>query len=958
MTTPTGLTAGPTFVEVDLAIEGMTCASCVARVEKRLNRVDGAQATVNLPLESAHVVLPDDVTDAELVAAVEKAGYQARVTGRRVAASAVTGRRVAASAVAAAAAAAAPVAEPVAPTGGVVSGAPAAGAGVGVGAAAPAAPAAGTSTPAAAEPAPASPSVRPMPDAAPAATDTSAPTRDRGADLGRRLKVAAVLTLPVVLLSMIPALQFPGWQWVVTALALPVVTWGAWPFHTAAFRAARHGASTMDTLVSIGVIAATLWSLWALLLGGAGEIGMRMSVSLLPSREHAAMPELYFEVAAVVTTFLLAGRWSEHRSRRKAGDALRSLLAMGAKDAERVTTGPDGQRVTERVPVSTLREGDLFTVRPGEKVATDGVVVEGSSAVDTSLLTGEPVPVDVTPGDDVTGATVNTSGHLLVRATRVGEETTLAQIGRLVSQAQTGKAPVQRLADRISAVFVPIVLVLAVLTLGGWLLAGASTQFAFTAAVAVLIIACPCALGLATPTALLVGTGRGAQLGILIKGPEVLESTRRVDTIVLDKTGTVTQGRMALERVVTREGSLDLGSEAARAAAGSPSEGPDGAAHHALRLAGAVEELSEHPIAQAVAAAAARVAGVGPGSAAPEAPAGGGTVAEQVGTAALAASPDQVSEAHRAIPRPSSDNSSVAGVETGGLETGADGVVIGSAQVFDFVSSPGGGVSGLVRTAHSGLSPTGALNAQRVLVGRPSWLAEQGITFDASEPPSPEDDARPGTAGTDLRRAFDEAESTGATAVVVAWNGTAQGVLVLRDPVKETSAQAVAELRELGLRPLLLTGDNAGAARVAARQVGIAEEDVIAQVLPQDKVDVVARLRAEGRVVAMVGDGVNDAAALAGADLGLAMGTGTDVAIEASDITLVRGDLRSAATAIRLSRQTLRIIKQNLFWAFAYNVAAIPLAAAGLLNPMIAGAAMAMSSVLVVGNSLRLRSAG
>ncbi|KZM36502.1 heavy metal translocating P-type ATPase [Oerskovia enterophila] len=946
MTTPTGLTAGPTFVEVDLAIEGMTCASCVARVEKRLNRVDGAQATVNLPLESAHVVLPDGVTDAELVAAVEKAGYQARVTGRRVAASAV----------AATAAAAAPVAEPVAPTGGVVTGARDAGAGVGVGVATHAA---GTSTPAAAEPAPASPSVRPMSDAAPAATDTSAPTRDRGADLARRLKVAAVLTLPVVLLSMIPALQFPGWQWVVTALALPVVTWGAWPFHTAAFRAARHGASTMDTLVSIGVIAATVWSLWALLLGGAGEIGMRMQVSLLPSREHAAMPELYFEVAAVVTTFLLAGRWSEHRSRRKAGDALRSLLAMGAKDAERVTTGPDGQRVTERVPVAALREGDLFTVRPGEKIATDGVVVEGSSAVDTSLLTGEPVPVDVTPGDDVTGATVNTSGHLLVRATRVGEETTLAQIGRLVSQAQTGKAPVQRLADRISAVFVPIVLVLAVLTLGGWLLAGASTQFAFTAAVAVLIIACPCALGLATPTALLVGTGRGAQLGILIKGPEVLESTRRVEVIVLDKTGTVTQGRMALERVVTRDGELDLSSEPARAAAGSSSEGPDGAAHHALRLAGAVEGLSEHPIAQAVAAAAARVAGVGPGSAAPEVPAGaGGTVAEQVGTAALAASPDQVSEVHRAIPRPSSDNSSVAGVETGGVETGADGVVIGSAQVFDFVSSPGGGVSGLVRTAHSGLSPAGALNAQRVLVGRPSWLAEQGITFDASEPSSPEDEARPGTAGTDLRRAFDEAESTGATAVVVAWNGTAQGVLVLRDPVKETSAQAVAELRELGLRPLLLTGDNAGAARVAARQVGIAEEDVIAQVLPQDKVDVVARLRAEGRVVAMVGDGVNDAAALAGADLGLAMGTGTDVAIEASDITLVRGDLRSAATAIRLSRQTLRIIKQNLFWAFAYNVAAIPLAAAGLLNPMIAGAAMAMSSVLVVGNSLRLRSAG
>ncbi|GAA3225751.1 heavy metal translocating P-type ATPase [Oerskovia jenensis] len=907
MTTPTGLTAGPNLVEVDLAIEGMTCASCVARVEKRLNRVDGVEATVNLPLESAHVVLPEGVTDAELVAAVEKAGYQARVTGRRRATVPAVGAARAVGAV--------PAPEPVA----VVS----------EPASTPAH--AGSDDPAIDDPAtddPASddPAVA---GSVPTATDTSAPTRDRGADLARRLKVAAVLTLPVVLLSMVPALQFPGWQWVVTALALPVVTWGAWPFHTAAFRAARHGASTMDTLVSIGVIAATLWSLWALLLGGAGEIGLRMSVSLLPSRAHGSMPELYFEVAAVVTTFLLAGRWSEHRSRRKAGDALRSLLAMGAKDAERVTAGPDGQRVTERVPVAALREGDLFTVRPGEKIATDGVVVEGSSAVDTSLLTGEPVPVDVTPGDDVTGATVNTSGHLLVRATRVGEETTLAQIGRLVSQAQTGKAPVQRLADRISAVFVPIVLVLAVLTLGGWLLAGASTQFAFTAAVAVLIIACPCALGLATPTALLVGTGRGAQLGILIKGPEVLESTRRVEVIVLDKTGTVTQGRMALERVVTREGTLELGSEAARAAAGSPGERPDGAAHHALRLAGAVEGLSEHPIAQAIASAATQLSGA--------------DLSEPASAGGHAGSDNPVAEG-------------VGGV--GGVETGADGVVIGSAQVFDFVSSPGGGVSGLVRTAHSGLSPAGALNARRVLVGRPTWLAEQGVTFDVSEPAGAMGHARSDNPGGELRRAFDEAEATGATAVVVAWNGTAQGVLVLRDPVKETSAQAVTELRALGLRPILLTGDNAGAARVAARQVGIAEEDVIAQVLPQDKVDVVARLRAQGRVVAMVGDGVNDAAALAGADLGLAMGTGTDVAIEASDITLVRGDLRSAATAIRLSRRTLRVIKQNLFWAFAYNVAAIPLAAAGLLNPMIAGAAMAMSSVLVVGNSLRLRRAG
>ncbi|WP_402469860.1 heavy metal translocating P-type ATPase [Isoptericola aurantiacus] len=825
MTTPTHHGSAPA-AEVDLAIEGMTCASCVARVEKKLTRLPGVEATVNLPLESAHVRRPDAVSDADLLQAVASAGYRATVTGSR---------------------GAAPDHDASATHGTADDGA-----------------------------APADPSEHG--EHGEHASSGHVHTEYRGADLLRRLRVAAVLTVPVVLLSMIPAWQFAGWQWVVTALALPVVTWGAWPFHAAAARAARHGASTMDTLVSIGVVAATLWSLWALLLGGAGEIGMTMDVSLLPSREHGGAPELYFEVAAVVTTFLLAGRYAEHRSKRRAGDALRSLLELGAKEAERVVTGPDGgpttrddgALVTERVAASALRMGDLFTVRPGSTVATDGEVVEGTSAVDTSLVTGEPVPVDVGPGDAVTGATVNTSGHLLVRATRVGQETTLAQIGRLVSQAQTGKAPVQRLADRISAVFVPIVLALAVVTLAGWLLAGADLQFAFTAAVAVLIIACPCALGLATPTALLVGTGRGAQLSVLIKGPEVLESTRRIDTVVLDKTGTVTQGAMALERVV-------------------PADGGD--ADEALRFAAAVEARSEHPVAQAVATA---------GTAAP--PSGEGTA-----------------------------------------DTGADGVTVGALQVFDFRSTAGGGVEAVVRTAHSGLGSTGlgagGLGSRRVTVGRLGWLDGTGVRVP-----------------DEVRDAVGQAETDGATAVVVAWDGTARAALVLRDPVKATSVAAVTELRELGLRPVLLTGDSDGAARVAAAEVGI--DEVVARVLPADKAAVVAGLQAEGRTVAMVGDGVNDAAALATADLGLAMGTGTDVAIEASDITLVRGDLRAAATAVRLSRRTLRIIKQNLFWAFAYNVAAIPLAAAGLLNPMIAGAAMAASSVIVVTNSLRLRRAG
>jgi Cu+-exporting ATPase len=830
---------------IDLAVQGMTCASCVARVEKRINRVPGARATVNLALETAHVEISpaeDGTTpDAEaVVEAVRKAGYDATVTRERSLVATAT------------ASAAAP-----APHAGHDHTGPHDHTGHDHAAAHDHA---GMDP---VEHALSGHSMAPGHEMDPD-EDTSAPTDARGTDLRRRLRVATALSVPVLLLSMIPPLQFTGWQWLVAVLALPVATWAAWPFHRAAARAARHGSSTMDTLVSIGIIAATGWSLWALLLGGAGELGMTMTPSLWPAADShggMAMPELYFEVAAVVTTFLLAGRYAEHRSRRRAGDALRALLDLGAKDVALLVTGPDGRQTEQRVPISRLGAGDEFAVRPGEKIATDGVVVRGTSAVDTSLLTGEPVPVDVGPGDEVTGATINAGGHLVVRATRVGDETRLAQIGRLVAAAQTGKAPVQRLADRISAVFVPVVLVLAVATLAGWLLTGGSVQAAFTAAVAVLIIACPCALGLATPTALLVGTGRGAQLGVLIKGPETLEQTRTVDTVVLDKTGTVTEGRMSLVDVLVPDG---------------------GDADEVLRYAGAVEALSEHPIARAVAEAA----------------------------EALAAARG-----------------------TGATATGGDGVAIGADQVHDFTATPGTGVAGVVRTAHAGVGL-----GRRVLVGRPTWLADQGITPDA-----------------DLTQRFAAAEADGATAVMAAWDGAARGVLVLRDPLKATSRQAIDDLRSLGLRPVLLTGDNAGAARAVARDVGIAERDVIAQVLPADKVEVVQRLQHEGARVAMVGDGVNDAAALATADLGLAMGTGTDVAIEAADVTLVRGDLRSAAQAIRLSRRTLRVIKQNLFWAFAYNVAAIPLAALGLLNPMIAGAAMAFSSVLVVSNSLRLR---
>ncbi|GAA2237800.1 heavy metal translocating P-type ATPase [Promicromonospora sukumoe] len=837
--------------EVELAVSGMTCASCVARVERKLNRIDGVAATVNLPLESAHVVLSADVADQDLVGAVESAGYEARVTRRR----AVRG-----------------------PGGGDDAGADT---GAGLPDAGSARPGAGSDVGDGEE------------SPAPASGDGY-----RGADLLRRLRVSAVLTVPVLLLSMVPAWSFPGSGWVVAALALPVVVWGAWPFHAAAVRAARHGSSTMDTLVSIGVVAATLWSLWVLVAGSAPHTG------------HGTGPAVYFEVGAVVTTFLLAGRYAEHRSRRRAGDALRALLSLGAKDAERIALGPDGTPLrlpeggwrTTPVPVAALQVGDVFAVRPGGTVATDGTVVEGASALDTSLVTGEPVPVDVIAGDDVVGGTVSTSGHLLVRATRVGEDTMLARIGRLVARAQTGKAPVALLADRISAVFVPVVLVLAVLTLAGWLALTGDVEAAFTAAVAVLIIACPCALGLATPTAILVGTGRGAQLGVLIRGPEILESTRRVDTVVLDKTGTVTEGRMRVVDVWSPDRSPALAgvghSSTGHAGAGHDA-GQDGVGHAAvghtgqepsaeaddanhlsnapevLRYAAAVEALSEHPIARAIAAA-------GRAGAEPETP----------------------------------------------------------LEVTGFVAHAGGGVEGLVRHAHAGLAPGGGLNTRRVLVGRPDWLAEQGVTVSA-----------------EVRSAVGQQEEDGATAVVVAWNGAAGGVIALRDPAKATSAEAVEELRELGLRPYLLTGDSAGAARVAARAVGIPEEDVVARVMPAGKAEVVARLQAEGRTVAMVGDGVNDAAALATADLGLAMGTGTDVAIEAGDITLVRGDLRAAASAVRLSRKTLRIIKQNLFWAFAYNVAAIPLAAAGLLSPMIAGGAMAASSVLVVANSLRLRRA-
>ncbi|MEU6678075.1 heavy metal translocating P-type ATPase [Streptomyces sp. NPDC046925] len=754
MPTTPGTTGGTTEVaEVELAIGGMTCASCAARIEKKLNRMDGVEATVNYATEKAKVSYRgQDVAVQDLIATVEATGYTAQ------------------------------------------------------------------------EPAP----VR-------TETETEAEGPDGDDELRplrERLITAVVLSVPVVAMAMIPALQFEYWQWLSLTLAAPVVTYAAWPFHKAAFTNARHGAATMDTLISVGTSAAFVWSLWALFFGTAGTPGMTHPFELTISRSDGA-GNIYLEAAAGVTAFILAGRYFEARSKRKAGAALKALLQLGAKE---VTVLRGGGR-EETIAVDDLKVGDRFLVRPGEKIATDGKVVEGASAVDASMLTGESVPVEVAKGGSVTGATLNVGGRLVVEATRVGADTQLARMAKLVEDAQNGKAAAQRLADRISAVFVPVVIALAVATLGFWLGNGSGLTAAFTAAVAVLIIACPCALGLATPTALMVGTGRGAQLGILIKGPEVLETTRKVDTIVLDKTGTVTTGQMTLLATHAADGTSE---------------------DEVLRIAGALEHSSEHPIARAVAAGA----------------------AERVGE----------------LPVPE-----------------------------DFANVAGLGVQGIVE-------------GHAVLVGREALLAEWEIRLPAG-----------------LDRAKEEAEAAGRTVIAVAWDGEARAVLEVADAVKETSPEAIERLRALGLTPILLTGDNKAVAAAVAAEVGIAPDDVIAEVMPQDKVDVVKRLQAEGRSVAMVGDGVNDAAALAQADLGLAMGTGTDAAIEAGDLTLVRGDLRAAADAIRLSRRTLGTIKSNLFWAFAYNVGALPLAAAGLLNPMIAGAAMAFSSVFVVGNSLRLR---
>jgi Cu+-exporting ATPase len=743
------VTETPSTGHIELLVGGMTCASCAARIEKKLNKIDGVTATVNFATEKASVDFIGDVSPDEVVATIEQAGYKAQL---------------------------------------------------------------------------------PKPAAAATQGDSATPIEeDQTASLRRRLLISIALSVPVIAMAMIPALQFVNWQWLSLTLAAPVVVWGAWPFHQAAWANLRHGTATMDTLISIGTIAAFGWSIYALFFGTAGMPGMTHPFELTIARVDGT-GNIYLEVAAGVTTFILTGRFFEARAKRRAGAALRALLELGAKDVAVRRNG-----VEQRIPIDQLAVGDEFVVRPGEKIATDGVVIEGASAVDASMLTGESVPVEVGPDARVVGATVNVGGRLVVRANRIGSDTQLAQMAKLVEEAQTGKAKAQRLADRISGIFVPIVIALAVATAGFWIGAGGSVAAALTAAVAVLIIACPCALGLATPTALMVGTGRGAQLGILIKGPEVLESTRRIDTIVLDKTGTVTTGTMTLLDVITADG-----------------ERPD----EVLRLAGALEDSSEHPIARAIAKGA----------------------REKVGE----------------LP-----------------------------AVEDFANIEGLGVQGVI-------------DGHAVVVGRQRLLADWSQRL-------PEK----------LVKLTCQAEAEGKTVVAVGWDGSARGVLVVADAAKPTSAEAVRQMRALGLTPIMLTGDNEAVARTIAQQVGI--DDVIAEVLPQHKVETIKRLQAEGKIVAMAGDGVNDAAALAQADLGLAMGTGTDVAIEASDLTLVRGDLRAVPDAIRLSRKTLATIKGNLFWAFAYNIAALPLAAAGLLNPMLAGAAMAFSSVFVVSNSLRLR---